>query len=216
MGTPKQKRRKDAPPLPKRPKNKKWKDAPALKSRKRAQLDAARARRRVILARTAAGRAKLDALAAGADTSDLDHLPVILFVPRASETPGKPARKRATKVVKQLRAAANIPAAQYTATLVGAPGKPAVLPTVVENIPQNIPTSRQLPTSKRNPLNKGIGRGKAQRTCRGCGGKDHYISTCQSAEGQRYRDERFENVRARKRIKKATAAQFLDDPQPSA
>lgn len=50
---------------------------PSQRSKARANLEKSRAVRKVILARTAAGVAEMNDRAAGADTSDIDHLPVI-------------------------------------------------------------------------------------------------------------------------------------------
>ncbi len=52
------------------------------RSRAQQKLDAARAAWRAAIARTAKSRAELDARGAGADMSDLDHLPLIEFGPK--------------------------------------------------------------------------------------------------------------------------------------
>lgn len=53
--------------------------SPQVKKRRKERMAEAREARRKILARTAAGRAQIDALIAGVDMSDVDHLPVVTY-----------------------------------------------------------------------------------------------------------------------------------------
>lgn len=64
-----------------------WKDSPSLAARKRANLAADRVRRSKIVARTAAGRRELDALARGAKLGALDKLPVMVTIKRPKPEP---------------------------------------------------------------------------------------------------------------------------------
>ena len=74
---------------------------PSMAKVRKANMTADRARRRVILERTRAARAKLDAAIAQADASDIAHLPVVT---------GIVARPPRTKSKKNQRAPAAMPA----------------------------------------------------------------------------------------------------------
>jgi hypothetical protein len=69
--------------------------SPSMRSIRVSNTDARRLRIRTITARTARARAELDAKAKGADMSDLDHLPVMIKMPRGPRRPTKKKKKTA-------------------------------------------------------------------------------------------------------------------------
>lgn len=68
---------------------------PEVASRQRANLVASRVSRRKILARTAAARQQIDAIAAGADLSDVADLPVITGLTPPRQKPKRAPAARA-------------------------------------------------------------------------------------------------------------------------
>lgn len=204
-------RRNDAPWPKKDPKKKGYEAAPSVKKRARAQLEAARIRRRAILARTAAGRAAIDKLAEGADLSEYAHLPAVVAIAR--KQPLLDRRGHAKGGKKKT----NIPGDAPETTPVVAPRKPPVLPKGPRNILENIPgpTKMARPPRRRNPNNKGVGRGRGTRVCTGCGKSGHYVSTCQSDAGRAWRELQDKTKRRYKKLKTVPAVPSLAEIRPS-
>lgn len=135
-------------------------DRPAgklLKAKRSALTEARRARIRMIVLRTAAGRAEISAVAAAADMRDVDHLPVItgLLPPKA-----KVKRKRSSAIAVELEHADE----DFLGRMRG-----QVIDHAVEAAAKEMPSKpRKDPKPPKKPRSK-----RGQYRCRKCGELGH-------------------------------------------
>lgn len=154
----KRKRRKDAPLFPAKST---WKPGSAHAARMQANLTAARARRRAILDRTAAGLAQTAKIARGAEPCDL---PVIVFLTPPAPPP--------VEVIDDDALMARARGARKK-------GKASISPARIAK--RRAAEAAKATAPKPAPI------GRRKQACRACSGTDHNIASCTSPQAVAYR-----------------------------